>query len=313
MEVTPSRRKVYLAFVVLAVLAGPVDQSVSTWFFSASPLPSFYSLAVASAAAGLALGLIAAVRRDRMPSWSEWAALVVLIAPQLCLVPFGPTAVLPSWLHGIGWGTALLLSLAAPLWLALLSAANIMQIEIPRATIAAAIVGIGAVFLTLPVDATTVHWLQLPALLLNLLLGIAVAASWAFARPRLRECEVASAAAAYLGLSAAGYLIFAFVYEPGSWRSTGWHMAPSALLAELATLVVSWCLWFWLLKNLTLGAFSMRMLANCAATLLPGFAFFGIAQWRMDAAFVISCIAIAVALRSTPAGEQPLSLGLANS
>jgi drug/metabolite transporter (DMT)-like permease len=312
MEVTPTRRKVYLAFITLAVLAGPVDQSVSSTYLIGSPLPTFHSFAIASVAGAAVLAVFALIRRERLPRRSECAALLVLLAPQLCFVSFGPNTTSFGSLH-LGWGTALLLSVAAPLWLGLLSATNLIAVEVPRSVVGAAIIGIGAVCLPLPLDATGITLGQLPAILLNVLFGIATVASWAFTRPRLTNCPIISAAAVYLGASALGYAVFAVIYERSAWHSMDWRLPLAALLPEVASLVVSWCLWFWLLKSLPLHAFSMRMLANCAATLLPGFLSFGVAQWRMDAAFVISCVAVAVALRATPAEEQPMLLGLADS
>jgi len=312
MERAPNRRKLYLAFIALALIAGPVDQSVSSSFLVGSPLPAFHSLAIAAGAAAIVLAMAAAIRRQRFPKGTEWTALLPLILPQWCLVPIGPnTASLPL-LH-LGWGTALLLSLAAPIWLGLLSATGPLELEVPRTTVAAAIIGIGAICLSLPLDVTAVGWRQLPALLLNVLLGIAIVASWCYARPRLSACPVLSAAAAYLALSCVGYLAFAGAYERGVSHAPGWNLSWATLIPEVVTLAVSWALWFWLLKHLSLAAFSMRMLANCAATLLPGFLFFGLAQWRIDAAFVIACVAVAIALRATPAREQPVLLGLADS
>lgn len=312
MEVTASRRKVYLAFIVLAFLAGPIDQSVSSSFLIGSPLPAFQSLAVASLLAAVLLAILAAIGRDRLPSRSEWIALLALTLPQWLLVPIGPNTSSFAALH-LGWGTALLLSLAAPLWLGLLSSTNLAQTEVPRTTIAAAILGIGALCLTLPLDAMVVGWRQLPALLVHVLLAVAIVGSWTFARPRLADCPVTSAAAAYLALTFAAYVAFAILYEHGSWRTRDLHVSWPTLLPYVAVLAFSWTLWFWLLRDLSLASFSMRLLATCAATLLPGFLAFGFGEWRMDVAFVISCVAVAVALRATPAQEQPVSLGLIRS
>jgi hypothetical protein len=137
-----------------------------------------------------------------------------------------------------------------------------------------------------------------------------VAGSWAYARPRLTTCPIRSAAACYLAVSGIGYLAFAAIYEHDFWHAPDLHLAWATLLPDVAVLIVSWSLWFWLFQRLTLAAFSMRMLANCAAALLPGFLSFGIGQWRMDASFVISCIAVGFALRATAVEEQPVSLGL---
>jgi hypothetical protein len=312
-EVNSDRRQLYLAFIALAILSGPVDQTISSRFLLSSGLPTFHSLAIAGAVAGFVLLLIAAVSRQPLPNRAHWTALLTLLAPQWLSVPFGRNAPPLPWLHGIGWGTALLLSLAAPLWLGLVSAANVVRVEVPRSVIAAAILAIGAMCLVIPVDAISLTWLQAPVLVIDALLGIAVAISWVVARPRLSNCQVTSAAGAYLLLSAVGYALFACMYERGSWHGSSWHMPPLPMLAEVVTLVVSWRIWFWLLENTTLGAFSMRTLATCTASLLPGFATFGFQQWRMNAAIVISCLALAVALRSSPAEEQLLSLGLAGS
>jgi len=297
--------QLYVAFVVLALVAGPIDQFVSSAFLAGAAQSA--ALGFASCFAALALAVTAAVCRRRVPHRSEWIALLVLALPQWFLIGAGNTSV-PA-LH-LGWGTQLLLSLAAPLWLGLLSASGAAGIEVPRAVVAASIVGIGAVCLSLPVDVTAIGWGDVPSLFLNALIGVAVVASWVYARPRLAGCPAVSTAAAYLGLSSVGYILYSVLYQQG-----GLHVAESGLtwatlLPEIATLAVGWVLWFWLLRGLSLAAFSMRMLASYAATLLSGFFFFGLAQWRIDAAFVISCTAVIVALRATPAGEQPLSLGL---
>jgi drug/metabolite transporter (DMT)-like permease len=307
----PHTRRVCLAFLALALLAGPIDQFVGPWFLLGSPLPQFASLAPASLLAGLVLLVIQFIRKQRVPSRPQWGACLLLIAPQWCLVPFssGPGSL--PWLHGIGWGTALLISMAAPLWLALADALNLPRAEVPRSVVAAAILGIGAISLVLPAQALSLSWNQAPALVINVLLGVAIAVSWVLARPRLEHCPTASAAGAYLLLSAAGYTVFAFAPTHRSFTLLGW--APLPLLTEVAVFAASWWLWFWLLQKLTLGAFAMRTLATCTAALLPGFFIFGFRQWRMDAALTIACIALIAALRTGPSEEQPVSLGLADS
>ena len=312
MEVNGGKRKLYLGFVVLAVLAGPIDQSISSAFLNGSQLPAFHSLAIASLLAAVVLSLFATLRRTGLPSPTALLALLVLAVPQWLFVLIGPNTTSLAPLH-FGWGTALLLSLAAPLWLGLLSATDLVDLEVPRTTIAAAIIGIGAILLSLPVDSTGITLRQVPAVLLNALLGIAIVGSWIYARPRLIACPISSAAAIYLTLSALGYAVFAFIYERDRWHAPNTHISWVTLLPEIAVLIASWCLWFWLLQKLSLAAFSMRMLANCAAALLPGFLSFGVGQWRIDASFVISCIAVAVAFQATPAEEQAQSLGLADS
>lgn len=297
--------QLYVAFVALALIAGPVDQFVSSAFLAGAAQSA--ALGLASFCAALVLAVLGTFCRRRAPYRSEWIALLVLVLPQWLIL--GPSVASVPALH-LGWGTQLLLSLAAPLWLGLLSASGAVGIEVPRPVIAAAIVGMGAVCLSLPVDVTAIGWGDASALLLNALLGVAVVASWVYARSRLAGCPAVSAAAAYLGLSSVGYILYALLYQHDRLHVAELGLTWATLLPEIATLAVAWVLWFWLLCRLSLAAFSMRMLASYAATLLFGFFYFGLAQWRMDAAFVISCTAVIVALRATPAGEQPLSLGL---
>src|SRR5207248_1773447 len=159
MEVIASRRKLYLAFVALAILAGPVDQYISSSFLAGSPLPTFHSLPIAALLTAIVLAALAAIRRDRMPNRAEWSALVIL----------------------------------------------------------------------------------------SVLLGIAIVVSWALARLRLGNCPVAPAAAVYLALSFLGYAAFAAIYERSFWHAADWQLSWATLLPEIATLVVSWLLWFWLL------------------------------------------------------------------
>jgi len=304
-------RRVSLAFLVLALLAGPIDQYVGPWFLLGSPVPQFSSLALASLLAALVLLAIQLLRRQRMPTARHWAACVLLLVPQWCLIPFSSGPGASPWLHPINWGTTLLLSMAAPLWLGLAAALNMPRAEVPRSIIAAAIFGIGAISLVLPTSAVALSWNQLPAFVINILLGIVIAVSWVLARPRLNDCPAPSAAGAYLLLSAVGYTFSASFQSPHSFSLAGWAALP--LLSEVAVFVASWCLWFWLLQRLTLGAFAMRTLATCTAALLPGFFIYGFRQWRVDAALAIAFLCLFVAVRAHPAEEQPMSLGLASS
>ena len=308
-----NKRRCLLAFILLAVLAGPVDQYVSPWFLLGSPLPRFTSLAVVSTLALLVLVAIAILRRNRLPTRRNWIALLVLIVPQWCAAATGPNLPSPAWLHQIGWGTALIVSLAAPLWLAFAASASWIPQEVPRSLLGAVIVGVGALCLVLPADALGVGWSQVPSLFLNIALGVAIVCSWSFARSRLEGCPAITAAAAYLGLSVCGYLAFAYAFDHASIPATDWRglILPSTF--EIIQLALSWSLWFWLLQSVSLAVFSTRLLASCTAALLPGFVFFGFREWRMDAAVFISLAALAVCLRANPAQEQPTALGLANS
>ena len=206
-----------------------------------------------------------------------------------------------------------MLSLTAPLWLALLSALEMVRAEVPRSIVAAAIAGIGAVCLVVPVDAYSVAWNQIPMLVLQSLLGIAAVATWAFARGRLNGTKAEYAAGCYLLLSAAGNAVFALLFERGSWQSLEWRQLVVPVALQAAVVACSWVLWFWLLQRVTLGAFAMRALAAWLAAVIPGLAVFGFFEWRADVAIVLGLSAVVVSLRAAPAEEQPVALGLGGS
>ena len=113
------------------------------------------------------------------------ATSLALLVPQWLLSLLAPPFVrsLP-WLHQTGWGVAFLLSLAAPLWLALLSALQLAEVEVPRKLAGAAIAGIAAVCLVIPTDAFRVAANQAPVLALQILLSIIVVFTWAYSAPK---------------------------------------------------------------------------------------------------------------------------------
>src|SRR5579871_1045898 len=240
-----------------------------------------------------------------MPTAREWGACLLLIVPQWCSVPFSAGPVALPWPLSLGWGSALLIAMAAPAWLALAAALNIVKVEVSRTIVAAVILGVGGFCLVLPANAVSVSLSQLPSLVIHLLLGIIIAASWALACPRLKAPPVLSAASAYLLLSAAGYAFFAFFQTPRSFTLTGWSALP--LLAETGVSISSWLLWFWLFQRVPLGVFAMRTFAASAAALLPGFFIYGFRQWRMDIVLAIASLAIFAALRTRPEEEQAVS------
>jgi hypothetical protein len=305
-----SSLRVYVAFAALAVLAGPVNGYAAGAILVATQWQVFAGLALASLLAGGGLVGFAAARKQRMPGARQWAALLLLVVPQWCSVPFSSLANPVPWLHGIGWGTALLLSLAAPLWLGLIAACDLMQVEVPRSVVAAAIVGIGAVCLVVPTDAYRVGLNQVPMVVLQSLLGIATVVSWVIARPWLEGWSVAWVAGGYLLLSGLGDVVFALVYERSAWQPLVGRSLVVPLLCDAAVLGAVWWLWFWLLQRMTLAAFGMRALAAWTAALVPGIAMQGFLEWRLDAALAIAVAAIAVALRARVGDEQPMALGL---
>ena len=302
---------VLVAFVALAALAGPIRSYAAAPFDSAIHFQMLAGAALSGFLAGFALLALSAVRREGMRGGKRWLALLALLLPQWFALLLTPPYVRSiPWLHETRWGVVFLLTLAAPLWLGLLAALGWVKTEVPRAVAGAAIAGIGAVYLVIPVDASRVAPNQVPVLALQLLLSIAVVASWAYATPRLAGAGALAVAGWFLLLSAFGDVGFAMLFERSSWQPVSVREIVLPLLVEAAVTAASCWLWFWLLQRMTLAAFAMRALAAWTATVLPGFVLFGFRNWRIDAALVTSVAAIAVALRARVAEEQPLALGL---
>lgn len=310
----PQTGAVLVAFAALAILAGPISSYAYPLFFSAMHWQPLAGGALSSAFAGIVLLLLSITRRQPRLRARQWLALLVLLLPQWIALPLtAPYIRSIPWLHGTGWGVAFLLSLAAPLWLALLSALQLVSVEVPRVVIAAAIAGIGAVSLTLPLDAFLVAPNQAPMLLLQLSLSISVVFTWSYAAPRLASAGTLATAGSFLMITALGNAGFWILFERGSVRQLDWREVALPMLVEAVVVACSWCLWFWLLQRMTLAAFSMRPLAIWTATMLPGFVLFGFLSWRIDIALAIAVVAIVVALRARSEEEQPIALGLRSS
>lgn len=303
----------YAAFASLAVLSGLVNGFASEALLVPANQQVFAALALASLLAGIGLVAWAATHGHRAGGAKHWRALVLLQIPQWCGAPLSSLATPIPWLHGLGWGTALLLAVAAPLWLALLVAIGVARAEVPRTVVAVTVIAIGAVCLVVPLHALTVYGPQVPMLMLQTVLSIATVFSWVLARGAFEDLTAESAAGCYLLLSAFGNIFFAFIYEQSGWRHIDWRALPVPLLENVLLLAAMWWLWFWLFQRIPFTAFTMRALAAWCAALLPGFFMFGFLQWRMDAAIVISLLAVAVALRARTAEEQPVLLGLSDS
>jgi hypothetical protein len=279
--------RAYAAFAGLAALAGPVTGFLSQPFADATNRQPFAGEAACSAAAGVALLAIATARGCRRLNRQQCSALLVLLLPLWCSVPIARMAESTPWLRGIGLGALLLLSVAAPLWLGLLAALDVIQQDIPRAAPGAAIAGLFAVCLVAPQESYSVAWNQAGMLLVQALLSIAVVYSWTFAAGRLAGSSVLMTAGSYLILVALGDAVF-------------------SLLLERA----GWLLWFWLLGRMALAAFAMQALAAWLAGMFCQISVPGLRNLRADAAMAIAACAIFVALRARAADEQPTALGL---
>ena len=222
----------YLAFAVLAMLAGPAHDYTANAMLIATNAQVNAGMAVASGLSGAALMGYAFARKEHVPGIREWSILLLLLLPQWCSVGIGTLAGSAGWLHGIGDGVVFLLSLAAPLWLGLVAALEIVPTEVPAACVAAAIAGIGAVLLVIPANSYSMRWVQVPMLLAEIVLGIAAVATWAIAKRRLDGWPIAGMAGGYLLLSGFGDAGFAWLNERSSWQPLDWHMLLDRWLAK---------------------------------------------------------------------------------
>jgi hypothetical protein len=264
--------------------------------------------------AGAVLLLIGRARRERMPAGKQWLALVVLLLPRFLTQVLNPSLGRSvPWLRDTPWGVAFLLSVAAPLWLGLLSALDLIPVEVPRVVAGAGIAGVGAVCLMIPTDAYRVAPHQAVALMVHLLVSVLIVFTWAYARPLLAGAGTLATAGSFLLLSALRDAGFGLLSRQGAWTPMDWRAAAVPLLVEVMVSAGVWWLWFWLLERMALGAFSMGTLAAWTAFLLPGFVTLGFMNWRVDAALAIAVTAIVVALRARVAEEQPVALGLSAS
>jgi hypothetical protein len=301
---------VYAAFVAWAVLTGVVNGYVSGPFVYAMNLQVFAGEALCGVVGAAVLFAVGGSQRQRLLSARQWKAVLLLLVPQWCSVPIGSLASLPHWLRGIGWGAGLLLMVAAPLWLGLLSAMGVAEVKVPRAAVGAAIAGVFAVCLVVPVQAYSVAWSQATMLVIQIVLNIAVVISWVYAAPRLISANAWMTAGGYLLLSAVGDGVFAVVFRREVWQPLDWRSAWEPLLMNTALTACVWWLWFQLLKRMTLAAFSMRALAAWAAGLMFGLIDFAWTNWRVDVALLVAVGALVVGLKARVSDEQPMALGL---
>ncbi len=302
-------RRIVVAFIALAILQGFISALLSQRYADAMQGQTLTATALVSALAAVVLLAWTIARRQSLPSPQQWLALLLLASPQLLAILL--EAPYTSWAHPAGWAAIFFLLLAAPLWLALLTALRVLDIEVPRAVSAASIIGIGAVCLVVPTVGYAVMLDTISNLLLHLLLTLLTVYSWAFARTRLAPLTATAAAGASLLLGATSSAVLAFISERPYWHPIDRHgllyILPLVLLATAA----GTCLWFWLLTHMALPAFSMNTLALWIAATLGSAVLYGFLTWRVDFAIMIAVTALIVALRARVSDEQPLALGIA--
>jgi len=304
-----SQRGLIAAFVALAILMGPVASVLSNPFYFGLPWPTPLSSALAQTAAGVVLLGLCLLRGTALPRQREWLALAALLMPQLAM---GFIAGL-HLSHDAPWGAITIVRFASPLWLALLSALQLIRQEVPRATAGAAIAGVGSFLLATPVSDYRPAMHQVPMLVVHLLLAIAMAYTWAFAARRLANAAALSCAAWFLMMQGIAEFVTGPIYSRG--YSGGYappfesHAQAVALLARGAVAAACAWLWFRLLQRMRLSAFAMFLLAAWTASVLPG-AWMGWMQWRFALAPAIGVGAVLIGLRARVEDEQPTALGL---
>ncbi|MDP9051457.1 MAG: hypothetical protein M3O31_12190 [Acidobacteriota bacterium] len=302
-------RKVVLAFVALALMFGPATTLASPAFESAMHWQVLTGVALSSSLAGSLLLVASFLRRERLPNLRQCEAVILLLAPRLLVLALASHGPRP-WLHETGWGVAFLLSLAAPLWLGLLSALRIVSIEVPRTLVAASIAAIGAVLLWIPTGAYALKENQVPMLLVHFFVNVAGVFTWWFARQRLGGAAVLPTAGLFLLLSAGVSGVSAVVSERGAWQPVDWRDAALPILFQVLLAAGSYWLWFYLLVRMPLTGFSLHPLAIWIASTLVGLFFVFFMTLRLDLAVAIAVGAVVVALRAQVADEQPTALGL---
>ena len=292
---------------VLALLLGPIRAYIVPPAIDALARHELLAEAIASFIAGVVL-LAAGRNQPRSDEPQQGRAIWLLLFPQLLatsvrmhLLPFAPQ-------HDFPWAAGAALTLAAPLWLALLAAAQIISIEVPRLVAGAAIVAAATVLLTVDTSAYTFAPNQIPALIVAIALAVLTVYTWSYAAPRLGMEAAARSAGKFLLLRAAGDALFSVTLERTSLHDVVARDALELLCLYAALTAAGMFLWFWLLKHMPLSAFALHPIAVWTASILGGLVVFGLANWRMDAALAVNLAALWFGLRARVSDEQPIAL-----
>jgi hypothetical protein len=300
---------VAIGFVALAILLGPVASYAADSYAAGVRWQVLAGGAVASAIAGCVLLIAGVLRGERVTDGRQWLAVGVLLVPRAldAMLGAGPLRV---WLHETGWGVALLIAVAAPLWLGLLAALRMITLEVPRVAMAASIAGVGAVLLVIPTDAYAISLDQIAMLVVRLLLGMATVFAWWFARERLVGAAVLPMAGLFLLMSAGVSAVSSVMVERAAWQPVDWREAMGPVLMQAGVVAASSWVWFYLLVRMRLVGFSMHPLAVWTAAMVLELVSARFAAWRIDVAAVIAVGAIVVGVRARMVDEQPMALGL---
>lgn len=314
----------YALLALLALLLGPgaamivpsAGEALASHTLATEALASL----AASAALYLTLGLLGRRSREAPefnssapgPRWTKHArrALWLLLLPQ-ALQRVAASQLLPQLPRSpISPGDAAALALAAPLWLALLAGLQRTRAEVPRATVAAAIFGLGALLLILPTDQFVLKIAQLPMFLLALSLAVVTVFAWSYAAEHLRPICPASIAARFLLIRGVLDGLLSLVIERTSFHEVVWKDALEPMLLYGLLAGASIPLWFVLLRRLPLSSFALHPLAIWTGSVIAGIAVFGPDNWRMDAAALLGLGALMLGVPALPRAEEPIALEL---
>lgn len=310
MEAMRRNWPVYARLAAVAVLLGPLSGVV---YKEAADALASHALAVealASFFAGMAL-LFARPRsaRPRMtPDGSR--AIWLLLVPHLLAVVIQLRLFAPLASFDLPWGTTTALGLAAPLWLALLAAAQLIDLEVPRGVAAAAIAGVVSVLLALPTSLYTIAPAQIPGFVVAAAQTILAVFTWCYAARRLGAVSPAEAAGRYLLLRTAIDGLFSLALERTSYHTVVWHQALGSLVLAAAVAGAAYALWFRLLETLPLPVFALLPLAVWTAQLASGLLLFGVLRWQMDFATAVAVAALWFGMRARDVDDQPVALEL---
>ncbi|GAC1419778.1 MAG: hypothetical protein NVSMB62_12930 [Acidobacteriaceae bacterium] len=301
----------YLALAALAVLLGPVRFSLGQQVVVATQGQITIAPALVGIFAGVVLvGLGLAGHQPTFRGPQRLAIVALLLPPFADHLLHNPSLSTITWLRLPPGGDALLLTLAAPLWLGLLVALQAARAEVPRITIAAAIAAIGAACLTVPLDAYTVAATQIVMLIVQLALLIATVWSWYFARERLNPTNFALTAGVFLLLQTAILQAPTLLTQKSELQPIDWRHAVIPVLLQALATAAAMLLWFWLLTRMTPAAFTLHPLALWIASTATAIALFGLTNWREDTALAVALAALIAGLRAHPSEEHPITLEL---
>src|ERR1700733_4721752 len=126
-------RRIVSSFIALAFLQGNVGSALSQYYDQSMANHYLAATAFVSLLGAVLLFAWSLTRHHRMLNMRQWGAILLLSVPQMAGILLSPQYSHVLWLSGAGWDTLFLLTLAMPLWLALLAALHVIPVEVPRA------------------------------------------------------------------------------------------------------------------------------------------------------------------------------------